>query len=179
MGVGKALTAARKSRKDKIKNKKSGFNILVEVGNFERSAMEESSFSVVSQDEAAKSGRASDNPTTQNASDDNTTGNNFFASGSSLPSSSVDVLTREASAIQSIQGDYVTGSSESFCHIGSENSLSNNDVENQTIPFRLETLNCNRIPPAVPALEFDNVLSNEDINFQNSANRSESDVNFS
>jgi hypothetical protein len=141
--------------------------------------MEESSFSVVSQDEAAKSGRASDNPTTQNASDDNTTGNNFFASGSSLPSSSVDVLTREASAIQSIQGDYVTGSSESFCHIGSENSLSNNDVENQTIPFRLETLNCNRIPPAVPALEFDNVLSNEDINFQNSANRSESDVNFS
>jgi hypothetical protein len=148
----------------------------VEVGNFERSVMEESSFSVVSQDEAAKSGRASDNPTTQNATDDNTIGNNFLASGSSLPSSSVDVLTREANAAQSIQGDYVNGSSERFCHIGPENGLSNNVVENQTIPSRLETLNCNGIPPAVPALEFDNVLSNEDSNFQNSANRSECDV---
>ncbi|XP_062174305.1 uncharacterized protein LOC133879662 isoform X3 [Alnus glutinosa] len=176
MVVGKAQTAARKSRKDKSKNKKSGFNNLVELGNFERSVMEESSFSVVSQDEAAKSGRASDNPTTHYATDDNTIGNNFFASGSSLSSSSVDVPTREASATQSIQGDYVNGSSESFCHIGSENSLCNNVVENQTIPSRLETLNCNGIPPAVPALEFDNVLSNEDINFQNSANRSECDV---
>lgn len=176
MAVGKAQTAARKSRKDKNKNKKSGFNNLVEVGNFERSVMEESSFSVVSLDEAAKSGRASDNPTSQNATDDNTIGNNFFASGSSLPSGSVDVPTREASATQSIQGDYINGSSESFCHISSENSLSNNVVENQTIPSRLETLNCNGIPPAVSALEFDNVLSNEDINFQNSVNISECDV---
>jgi hypothetical protein len=45
MAVGKAPTAARKSRKDKNKNRKSGFNSLVEVGNFERSVMEESSFS--------------------------------------------------------------------------------------------------------------------------------------
>ena len=137
----------------------------MEVGNFERRVMEESSFSVVCQDEGAKSGRASDNPTTHNATDDNTIGNNLFASGSSLPSSSVDVPTSDASATQSIQGDYVKGSRERFCHIGSENSLSKNVLENQTLPSRLETLNCNGIPPAVPALEFDNVLSNEDINF--------------
>jgi hypothetical protein len=40
---------------------------------------------------------------------------------------------------------------------------------------RLETLNCN-VPSAVPALEFDNILSNEDISFQDSAYRSECDV---
>ncbi|KAE8038669.1 hypothetical protein FH972_011150 [Carpinus fangiana] len=221
----KAQTAARKSWKDKNKNKKSRFNNTVEVGNFERRVMEESSFSVVSQDEAAKSGRASDSPTTHNATDDNTIGNNLFAkkknyngtccstsglhsmslvicssrsillffsgigprrnpfrrnpsepicadTSSSLPSSSVDVPTSEASATQSIQGDYVKGSRERFCHIGSENSLSKNVVENQTLPSRLETLNCNGIPLAVPALEFDNVLSNEDINIQNSAHQS-------
>jgi hypothetical protein len=167
------LLQGRVRWKDKNKNKKSRFNNTVEVGNFERRVMEESSFSVVSQDDAAKSGRASDNPTTHNATDDNTIGNNLFASGSSLPSSSVDVPTSEASATQSIQGDYVKGSRERFCHIGSENSLSKNVVENQTLPSRLETLNCNGIPPAaVPALEFDNVLSNEDINFQNCAHQS-------
>ncbi|KAE8038674.1 hypothetical protein FH972_011155 [Carpinus fangiana] len=147
MAVGKAQTAARKSWKDKNKNKKSRFNNTVEVENFERRVMEKSAFSVVSQDEAAKS-------------------------GSSLPSSAVDVPTSEASATQSIQGDYVKGSRERFCHIGSENSLSKNVVENQTLPSRLETLNCNGIPLAVPALEFDNVLSNEDINIQNSAHQS-------
>ncbi|KAE8038672.1 hypothetical protein FH972_011153 [Carpinus fangiana] len=172
MAVGKAQTAARKSWKDKNKNKKSRFNNTVEVGNCERRVMEESSFSVVSQDEAAKSGRASDNPTTHNATDDNTIGNNLFASGSSLPSSSVDVPTSEANATQSIQGDYVKGSRERFCHIGSENSSSNNVVENQALPSRLETLNFNGIRLVVPALEFDNVLSNEDINFQNSAHQS-------
>jgi hypothetical protein len=58
-----------------------------------------------------------------NATDDNTIGNNLFASGSSLPSSSVDVPISEASATQSIQGDYVKGSRERFCHKSSENSL--------------------------------------------------------
>jgi hypothetical protein len=149
----------RRVGKTKKKKKKSRFNNTVEVGNFERRVMEESSFSVVCQDEAAKSGRASDNPTTHNATDDNTTGNDLFALGSSLPSSSVDEPTSEASPAQSIQGDYVKGSRERICHMGSENSLSKNVVENRTLPSRLETLYCNGIPPAVPALEFNNVLS--------------------
>jgi hypothetical protein len=58
----------------------------VEVRKYEGSVMEDSSFSVVSQKEGPNSGLASDNSTTQNATDDNTIGNDIFASNSSLPS---------------------------------------------------------------------------------------------
>ncbi|XP_030966510.1 uncharacterized protein LOC115987155 isoform X5 [Quercus lobata] len=175
MVVGKVQNPARKGRKDKNKMKKSGFNNLMEVRKYENSVMEDSSLSAVSQNEAPDSGRASDNSTTLNATDDNKIGNNILASNSGLPCS-VNGPTREDNATQSIQGDYVNGSSESFCNIGSEcYNLSNDMIEKQTISLRLETLNCN-VPSAVPALGLDNVLSNEDSNFQNCENRSECDV---
>lgn len=175
MVVGKVQNPARKGRKDKNKMKKSGFNNLMEVRKYENSVMEDFSLSAVSQNEAPDSGRASDNSTTLNAADDNKIGNDILASNSSLPCS-VNGSTGEDNATQSIQGDYVNGSSESFCNIGSEcYNLSNDMIEKQTISLRLETLNCN-VPSAVPALGPDNVLNNEDSNFQNCENRSECDV---
>ncbi|KAF5470038.1 hypothetical protein F2P56_010588 [Juglans regia] len=104
MVVEKAQTSSRKSKKEKNKNKKPGFNNLVQVRNLERSVQEDSSHSVVSQGEAAKSGRASDNSTAQNEIVDNPIGNNTLASDSSLRCGFANGPTKEDDAMESIQG---------------------------------------------------------------------------
>lgn len=175
--VGKGKTGGRKSRKEKNKKKKSGFSNLGEMRTFERSVVEDSSLSVVSQGEIGMFGQASDNSTTQYATEADTVADNTLASHSSPCDSYLNGPSREDNATQSIQRDYVNGSSDSCCHIGQECcSLSNNVAKNHTMSSLLETLNRNVIPPAVPALVSDDVLSNGDANIQSSANGIECNV---
>ncbi|KAL5539403.1 hypothetical protein UlMin_044722 [Ulmus minor] len=81
--VGKAQSAARKTRKEKGKRNINGFKNSVELTNCERPVIEASSSFVVSEDETAKSYTVSGHSSFQNVSVDNSAAKNVLGSNSS------------------------------------------------------------------------------------------------
>ncbi|XP_012083850.1 uncharacterized protein LOC105643363 isoform X2 [Jatropha curcas] len=176
--IGKGQTAARKNRKRKNKSKTSTLNNVVEVKNAESSVAEGPCMSIICSEEAAKLDMVSDNSATQNVSNDILVGSESFVPNVNLNTSASEP-TKEGIGVQSIQEDGVVGQNEGICHIGSEHEQSsNNMMEDESIPSRIETLNFKTetsvTSHVVPMLKINTNSSNEDINFQNKKSKARS-----
>ncbi|XP_024032775.1 uncharacterized protein LOC112095306, partial [Morus notabilis] len=167
VGVGKAQSAARKTRREKGKSRINGFKNPVEVANYKRPATEASSSSIC-QDDPVGNYSVSANPTFQSVSGENASQYNVLTP-SSITSSSVNGRIKEDHTSFSIQENK-----------GSECYQLNKIVTgNTTISSRLETPNCNAdekvIPSSEPALDT-KVFKNEDSSIKKSAPIGEFDI---
>lgn len=166
MGVGKAQSAARKSRREKGKNRINGIRNPAELPNCKRPAIEASS-STISQDEAVKDSPVFAHSTFPNFSGENSSQSDVFES-SSIASSSVNGPIEDDHNSQRIQENK-----------GSDYELDKSVIENKTISSRLETPSCNTdekvMSSSVPALDT-KVFGNEDSSCEKSAHISEFDV---
>ncbi|PQM37289.1 uncharacterized protein Pyn_36363 [Prunus yedoensis var. nudiflora] len=166
--VAKAHTAARKGRKDKGKNKITGCKNAVDVRKFERSVMEASSSSVIPEDYTAKCNPVSGDSAFQNITDCSA-GCNILVTNL-IPPDSANGPTKDEDATQSIQENYVIGSSASFCRrVSKDYQSSDNITEIQIKSTGSETGNCEivgNVIPSVPVVD-DNAFSHKDIDFQN------------
>lgn len=166
--VAKAHTAARKGRKDKGKNKTTGCKNAVDVRKFERSVMEASSSSVIPEDYTAKCDPISGDSAFQNIADCSASCN-ILVTNSILPYSA-NGPTKDEDATQSIQENYIIGSSASFCcRVSEDYQSSDNITEIQIKSTGSETGNCEivgNVIPSVPVVD-DNAFSHKNIDFQN------------
>nr|XP_048335149.1 uncharacterized protein LOC107424179 isoform X1 [Ziziphus jujuba var. spinosa] len=162
--VGKARTTSRKTKKERGKNRSTGFKNSAKVITHENPVMEASSSFVHSQSEAAESDRGIGDLTFQSISD-NMTDSDILASNGTM---------KENDATGSIQENNFTGYSGQDCY-----QFSNCITENQGRSSRLETLTCKEDENVIPSptLALDNsVFINKDRNFEKLAHISEVDV---
>lgn len=162
---GKGWNAARKSRKEKNKNKQSCTNDSSEVKTSKKAVTEVSSSPSIFKDEATNSNGALDtlNSQSQGLPTDTISHRNIFESTSS-PSRPDNQLLREDIAMH-VQ-DHEVGSTEDFCHMGTEHHRYSKDTtENEITPARQEDSHCrvesNVLPPITPVSKPDNVVTGE------------------
>lgn len=172
---GKSLTAARKNRKGKGKNKNSGSKDPVEDINCGISGMEASSSSVISQSEASQPKVVSNDIIPSNISNDNLADKEIFVLKLTPCRTSEPIHKNDAS--QNIQEKFKIDSSASFTHKIQDcyHQFSNCMVENQ-MKSCLETLDCkdnqNMTPSTFPDF---NDLKNRDCGLEKSASASQPD----
>ncbi|XP_015584405.2 uncharacterized protein LOC8289171 isoform X2 [Ricinus communis] len=181
--LAKGRTAARKNRRgrNKNKNRNSSLNDPVDIRNSERSVAEAPCVPVISSDEAAMLGRASDDLAIQNVfSDDLVESANFTLNTSFC--GCVTEPRKEGIDAKRVQGR-VVGCNGGTCSINSEcKQTSNVMIEDRTISSRAEGVNFKMedkvISHAVQTPELDTVSSNEDIKFRNEETKGKSNFSY-
>ncbi|KAK9035977.1 hypothetical protein V6N11_077999 [Hibiscus sabdariffa] len=150
---GKGRAAARKSRKEKNKNKHSCITDATEVKSSKKAVTGPSSLSFISQDEATNSNGVLDNLSIEhNVPTDTISHSNILK-----PISSPTVLDNQHSMedIAVHVQDHEVGVSNGFCHMGTGHQQYPKDITvNEIIPTREEDSNCKRecnvLPPVAP-----------------------------
>ncbi|EEF50321.1 nucleotidyltransferase, putative [Ricinus communis] len=181
--LAKGRTAARKNRRgrNKNKNRNSSLNDPVDIRNSERSVAEAPCVPVISSDEAAMLGRASDDLAIQNVfSDDLVESANFTLNTSFC--GCVTEPRKEGIDAKRVQGR-VVGCNGGTCSINSEcKQTSNVMIEDRTISSRAEGVNFKMedkvISHVVQTPELDTVSSNEDIKFRNEETKGKSNFSY-
>lgn len=127
---GKVQNAARKSRKERNKNRTHILKDPVGVRDLETITTEASGLFVISQSEPSKSYRKSDSTVPENVPNDASIGCNNSISSPCKPTNGP---SSEETTAQSIQEDYSVSSIEGSCHTFLDiYQLLNSVIENQT-----------------------------------------------
>ena len=135
---GKVQNAARRSRKERNKNRIYSSKDSVEVRDLETITTEASALSVISQSEPSKSNQKFDSSVSENMRNDASIGCNNFISSPCKPTNGP---SSEETTAQSIQEDSVASSIKGSCHTFLvEYQLLNSVTENQTMSPGLGTV---------------------------------------
>ncbi|KAB2002738.1 hypothetical protein ES319_D11G086300v1 [Gossypium barbadense] len=150
---GKGQAAARKSRKEKNKKKRSYINDTTEVKSSKKAVTGSSSLSFVSQDEATKSNGVLDNLSVEHSVPTDTISHTNILEPISSPTEPDNQFFKEDIALH-VQ-DHEVGSTNGFCHKGTGHQQDSKDISaNEIIPTRQESSNykreCNVLPPIAP-----------------------------
>ncbi|XP_022757001.1 uncharacterized protein LOC111304585 isoform X4 [Durio zibethinus] len=166
---GKGRAAARKSRKEKNKNKHSCINDATEVKSSKKAVTESSSTSLAFQDESTNSQGVFNNLSVQEGVPTVTMSHSNILESTSSPTRPDNQLFREDIAVH-VQ-DHEVGSTNDYHHMGTRCQQNSKDITvNEIILTRQEDSNCrvecDVLPPVV--LEPVCVFTGEGINIQNS-----------
>ncbi|KAG4173732.1 hypothetical protein ERO13_A11G078500v2 [Gossypium hirsutum] len=150
---GKGQAAARKSRKEKNKKKRSYINDTTEAKSSKKAVTGSSSLSFVSQDEATKSNGVLDNLSVEHSFPTDPISHTNILEPISSPTEPNNHLFKEDIALH-VQ-DHEVGSTNGFCHKGTGHQQDSKDISaNEIIPTRQESSNykreCNVLPPIAP-----------------------------
>ncbi|XVF33541.1 hypothetical protein REPUB_Repub17cG0177500 [Reevesia pubescens] len=166
---GKGRAAARKSRKEKNKNKRSCINGTTEVKTSKKADTESSSSSFILQDEATNSNGVLNNLSVQQGVPTDKTSHSTILESTSSHSRPDNQFFREDIAVH-VQHHKV-GSTNDYFHMDTGHQQYSKDItENEINPTKQEDSNCrgecNDLPPIVPEPGSD--FTGKGINIQNS-----------
>ncbi|EOX96314.1 Nucleotidyltransferase family protein isoform 1 [Theobroma cacao] len=159
---GKGRAAARKSRKEKNKNKHTCVNGTTELKTSKKAVIEASTSSFIFQDEATNSSGVLDNLNIQGVPTDTMSQSNVLESNSS-PNRPHNQPFREEIAMNVQDPEVGSTGQEDYSKDVTENEFIATGQEDSNC--RVE---CNRLPPIIPVPESDSVFTGEGINLQNS-----------